>query len=67
MRIQLEVAELVNSVFINVQESMAAGAGQMYIDILFTNCKLLSVHSESVPRSRSKANTFSYAKKGHVS
>ena len=33
------------------------------VGILFTNHKLPSIHSESLPRSRSKASTDSYAKK----
>ena len=33
--------------------------------ILFTNHKLPTIQSESVPRSRSKASTYSYAKKNH--
>ena len=32
------------------------------MDILFTDRKLPSIHSESVPRSRSKASTYSYEK-----
>ena len=37
------------------------------MDILFTNHKSPSIHSESVPRtSRSKASTYSYAEKGHL-
>ena len=31
--------------------------------ILFTNCKLRSLHSESGPRSRSKASAYSYTQK----
>ena len=30
----------------------------------FTNRKLPSIHSESVPRSKSKASTYSYAENG---
>ena len=33
------------------------------MDILFTNIKLPSIHSEPVPRSRSKVSTYSYAEK----
>ena len=51
----LEIAALVKIVFINVQANMAAGARPINMNILFTNHKLPSIHSESVPRSRSKA------------
>ena len=54
---QFAVAVLVNSVFINVQANMAAGAGPIKMGKLFTNCKLPSILSESGPRSRSKACT----------
>ena len=57
------VAALANSVFINVQTNMAAGARLINMGIFFTNRKLPSIHSESVPRSRSKASTYSYAEK----
>ena len=33
------------------------------MDMLFTNRKLPSIHSESVPRSGSKARTYNYAGK----
>ena len=55
MRVRLAVATLINSVFINVQANMAAGALPINMGILFTNRKLSSIHSESVPRTRSKA------------
>ena len=42
---------------------MAAGARRINTGILFTNCKLHSTHSASVPRSRSKAGAFTYTKK----
>ena len=45
---------------------MAAGARRINIGILFTNRKLPSIHSESVPRSRPKlpkAVAFSYAER----
>ena len=56
----ISVAELVNSVFINVQTNMAAGACQINMGMYFTNHKLPSLHSESVPRSRLKASTYSH-------
>ena len=60
MRVLLVVAALVNRVFINVQANIAAGAYQVNMNIFFTYRKLPSIHSESVPRSRSKASTFSF-------
>ena len=63
MRVRLAVAGLVNSVFINVQANMAAGARLINTDILFTNRKLPTIHSESVSISRSKASTYNYAEK----
>ena len=54
MRVRLAVAAVVNIDFINVQGNMAAGALKINMCVLFTNCKLLAVHSESIPRSRSK-------------
>ena len=35
------------------------------MDIHFTNCKLPSIHSALVSRSKSKATTYSYAEKTH--
>ena len=61
--VRLMVAARVNGVFINVQGIIAAGAHRTNMGMLFTNHKLPSVHSESVPRSRSKANAFTYAEK----
>ena len=61
MRVRLAVAVLVNSVFINVQANIAVGARKMNMCIPFTNHKLFSIHSESVPRSGSKASRYSYA------
>ena len=61
MRAPLVVAVLVNSFFINGQTNMAAGPRRINMDIHFTNRKLPSFHSELVPRSRSKASTYSYA------
>ena len=49
-----------------VQTNMAAGARRINMDTLFTNRKLRSIHSVSVPRSRSNARAFSYAEKYHV-
>ena len=43
--------------------NMAAGARGINKSIPFTHCKLPSIHFESVPRIRSKANTYSYAEK----
>ena len=60
MRVRLAVAELVNSVFINGHANMVAGDRRVNMGIIYTNRKLLSIHSESVPRSTSKANTYSY-------
>ena len=57
------VAALVNNVFINVQEILAAGAPQIIMGILCSNRKLPSVHSESLLRRRPKDSTFSYAEK----
>ena len=42
---------------------MAAWARWINMGILFTNGKLPSIHSESVPRSRAKAVTYRYAEK----
>ena len=42
---------------------MAAGARRIDMDVIFTNGKLPSIRSESVPRSRSKTGTYSYAEK----
>ena len=63
MRVRFAVATLVNtcSVLINVQANMAAGARRMNTGILFTNRKLRLIHSESVPRIRSKASTYRHA------
>ena len=61
--VQLAVAQLMNSVFINGQTKMAVGVYRINIGILFTNRKLLSIHSGSVPRLRSKADSYSYAEK----
>ena len=63
MKVRLAVAALVNSVFINEPANTAVGTCQINMGILFTNSKLLSIHSESVPRSRSKVSKYSYAKK----
>ena len=65
MRVRLAIAAFVNSVFIrmHMQANMAAGACRINMSILFTNKKLPSLHSESIPRSRSKASTYSYAEK----
>ena len=64
MRVRLSEAGLVNSLFINVQANMAAGGRRINISILFPNRKLPSIHSESVPRNRSKAaRTLSQAEK----
>ena len=63
MMVQLAVAELVKSVYINVQANMAAGVRRIDMGILFTNGKLSSIHSESVTGSRSKASTYNYAEK----
>ena len=57
MGVRLTVAALLNSVFINMQEYIAVGASGISIGILFTNRELPTIHSESVPRSRSKAGT----------
>ena len=66
MRVGLAVAALVNSVFIIVQANMAEGVLQINKQILFTNRKLPSIHSLSVPRSGSKANSYSYADKVEI-
>ena len=55
MKVRLASAAFVKSVFINWQTNMAAGARRMKMNILFTNRKLLPIHSESVPRSGSKS------------
>ena len=52
MKVRCAVAALVNSVVRNVKENMAAGARRINMDILFTNRKVSSIHSESVSRSR---------------
>ena len=46
-----------------MQTNIAAGARRINIDILFTNRKLPTIHSESAPRSSSKASTYSFADK----
>ena len=61
MRVRLGVAALANSVFINVHANKAALAHKINTCILFTNRKLPSIHSESVPQSSSKASTYSHA------
>ena len=63
MRVRLAVAALVNSVFTYVQANMAAEARWINMGILFTNRKLPSIHSESVPKIRSKPSTYSYTEK----
>ena len=67
MKVRLAVAVLVNTVFITVQANMAAMASRINLGILFailfTNHKLPSIRSDSVPRSRSKAIAFMYAEK----
>ena len=60
---QLPVATFVTSVFLNVQANIATGAQRKNTDILFTNFKLPTIHSESLPTSRSKASVKSYAEK----
>ena len=59
MRLRLAMTALGYSVFINVQANMAAGACQINMDMFFTDCKLPTIHSKSVQRSRSKAIKFS--------
>ena len=55
MRVRLAVAELVNSVFVNGQANVASSVHRISMDILFTTfCKLPLIHSEPLPRSRSK-------------
>ena len=56
MKIRLGIAALVNSVFINVQINMAAEYHRKVAGILFTYREIPSIHSESVPRNRSKAS-----------
>ena len=51
MRVRLAVAALVNSIYISVQGSMAAGTRRIIMGIFFTSLKLAPTHSESVPRS----------------
>ena len=60
----LAAAALINSALINGQTNMAVWAHQINTNILFTNHKLFSIHSESVPRNKSKVRTFSFAEKG---
>ena len=67
MTVRLAVAALVNGVFIKVQANMAARARRINMGILFTNRKLHSIHSESLPRSRSKGSAFSDAEKNRYS
>ena len=62
IRVQLAVGWLVNIVFTIMQANLAAGTRQINKSILLTNRKLSTIHSESVPRRRSKASTYSYAK-----
>ena len=59
-RLQLSIEALVNSVFITVQKNEVAGTGRLNMGIHLTNRKLPSIHSELVPRSRSKSVAFSY-------
>ena len=61
MTVQLAVATFVHTVFINVPANMEARARRINMCLLFTNRKLPSIHSESVPRSTSKTSTYSYA------
>ena len=63
MRVRLAVAALGNSVLINVQANLVAWARQINMGILITNRELPSIHSESVPRSRSKCSTRTFAEK----
>ena len=48
MMVRLALAALVNSVFINAQANVARGACRINRDIVFTNRKLPSIHSELV-------------------
>ena len=66
MRVRLAVAALVNNIIINVQANMAAEAPRINNDIFFTNRILLTIHSESVPRSRSKSSTVRYAERNYI-
>ena len=63
MRVRLALAALAISVFINGQVYMAAVARRINMGTHFTNRKLLSIYSESVPRSGLKATTYSYTEK----
>ena len=63
MMLRLAIAALVN----NVQANMATEACRTNMGILFTSRKLRSIHSESVPRSRSIARPYSYAEKKNPS
>ena len=67
MRVRLGVAALVNSIFINLQANMATAARRRNNGIFLTNRKLPPIHSELIPRSRSKASTYSSAEKGTIS
>ena len=63
MTIRLGIAALVNSVFINVQINMSAEYRRKVAGILFSYREIPSIHSESVPRNRSKASSHSYVEK----
>ena len=63
MRVRVMVAVLVNSVFIKLDVQRNGAAGAHLLNIPCTNCKLTSIHSESVPRGKSKAVTFKLPKK----
>ena len=61
IRVRLAVAMLVNTAFIIIQANMAAGPGPA------TNYPPFPIHSESVPRCRSKASIYRNAgKKIHL-
>ena len=62
MRVRLAVAALVISILKCASKYNGRGPLNKH-GILFTNHKLPSIHSESVPRSRSKASTYRVRRK----
>ena len=59
MRVRLEVAALVNRVFLNMQANVAAGARCLNMGILFTNRKLPSPRPGGSVVSQQSENSYS--------
>ena len=62
VRLAVDLAALVNSVFIKMGNQIWQQGPAQWHGHIFTNRILLSIHSESVPGSGSKVRTYSYAK-----